>query len=395
MRLLAVKAENELKRRLLPFWTALEDRGNGGHFSHVSPIGEIDRDAPRATVFVARLLWTLSAVDRAAGSAEIRRQAEHTSQFLLTRSADKRFGGFFWSVTPAGRKHEPDKHLYAQAFAIFGLAAYARASGDPAALRQALAAFRLAHAKMQAVGGESFSRYWWATPNRRLAEGPDIGLRSMNAHLHWLEALTELLVTSHAEDVRDALEALLRLFLTSFIASEGTHSWSILDTSLRPVGKTISYGHDIEASWLLDAAADALGDRELADATRLAASRLCRGALGGIMDDGSLANSGEAQGVTDRSRIWWVQAEAMTGLLNEYERSGDPTMLDRAEALWRYIEAHILDRDGGEWFRRVAPDGTPDRSLPRVDAWKDPYHQARACLHMMERAARIAAASSG
>lgn len=394
MRLLAAKAENELKERLLPFWTALEDRRNGGHFSHVGATGEIDRDAPRATVFVARLLWTLSAVDRAAGSAETRRQAERTSRFLLTRSADKWFGGFFWSVTAAGRGYEPDKHLYAQAFAIFGLAAYARASDDPAALRQALAAFRITQAKMQVAGGESFNRYWWTTKNRRMAEGSTIGQRSMNAHLHLLEALTELLTASKAEDVRDALEALLRLFFSRFIVSEGTHSWPALDTSLRPVGKTISYGHDIEASWMLDAAADALGDRELADETRLAASRLCRGALAGIMEDGSLANSGEAQGVTDRSRIWWVQAEAMTGLLNEYARSGDLTMLDRAEALWRYIEAHVLDRDGGEWFWRVAPDGTPDRGLPRVDVWKDPYHQVRACLQMMERAARVAAASS-
>jgi mannobiose 2-epimerase len=395
LRLLAGKAEEELRGRLLPFWTALEDRRNGGHFSRVDARGEIDRDAPRATVFVARLLWTLSSLDGVAGSAETRRQAEHTSQFLLTRSADRRFGGFFWSVTPAGRKYEPDKHLYAQAFAIFGLAAYAKASGDSAALRHALAAFRLARAKMLAAGGESFNRYWWPTTNHRMAEGPTIGQRSMNAHLHLLEALTELLMTSQAEDVRDALEALLRLFLTRFIASEGTHSWPMLDTSLRPVGKTISYGHDIEASWLLDAAANALGDRKLADETRLAASRLCRGALAGIMDDGSLANSGEAQGVIDRSRIWWVQAEAMTGLLNEYERSGDLTMLDRAEALWRYIEASVLDRDGGEWFWRVAPDGAPDRSLPRVDAWKEPYHQARACLQMMERAARAAAADSG
>src|SRR4051794_19985903 len=99
LRILAGKAEAELRGRLLPFWAALEDRRNGGYFSHVAATGEIDRDAPRATVFVSRLLWTLSAVDRAAGNAETRRQAEHTSQFLLTRSADKWFGGFFWSVT--------------------------------------------------------------------------------------------------------------------------------------------------------------------------------------------------------------------------------------------------------------------------------------------------------
>ena len=394
MRLLAGRAEDELKRRLLPFWTALEDRRNGGHFSQVSAIGEIDRDAPRPTVFVARLLWTLSAVDGKAGNADTRRQAEHTGRFLLTRSADKLFGGFFWSVKPSGRRCEPDKHLYAQAFAIFGLAAYARASGDPAALRHALATFRLVCNKTRA-GGESFNRFWWPTANRRMAEGAVLGLRSMNANLHLLEALTELLEVSKAEDVRAELEARLRFLLAHFIAPGGTHSWPTLDASLQPGGETVSYGHDIEASWLIDAAADALGNPQLAHEARFAASRLCRGALAGMMDDGSFANSGNARGVTDPSRIWWVQAEALVGLLNEYERSGDPAMLDRTEALWRYIETRTLDRDGGEWFSRVAPDGTPDRSLPRVDAWKEPYHQARACLQVMERAARLTASNAG
>ena len=215
-----------------------------------------------------------------------------------------------------------------------------------------------------------------------------VGLLSMNAHLHLLEALTELLAISRAEDVSNALEILLRFVLMHFVAPDGTHGWPTLDASLRPVGNAISYGHDIEASWMLDAAADALGDRDLADETRLAASRLCQGALAGMMADGSLASTGEPNGVTDQSRIWWVQAEALTGLLNEYERSGDLTMLDHAEALWRYIETRVLDQDGGEWFWRVAPDGTPDRSLPRVDAWKEPYHQARACLKAMEHGSR-------
>ena len=85
-----------------------------------------------------------------------------------------------------------------------------------------------------------------------------------------------------------------------------------------------------------------------------AASRLCRGALAGTMEDGSLASSGEPKGVRDQSRIWWVQAEAMTGLLNEYERSGHLTMLAIAEPC-RYIEAHIFDGDGGEWFGASRP----------------------------------------
>ena len=115
---LAQRARSALEGDILPFWLRLEDRDHGGHFAAMDNAGRIDRAAPKSTIFVARLLWTLSTVRRVLGSPEALAHADRTRRFLVDRLADPDAGGMWWSATPDGRPLETDKHVYAQAFGI-------------------------------------------------------------------------------------------------------------------------------------------------------------------------------------------------------------------------------------------------------------------------------------
>jgi len=169
---------------------------------------------------------------------------------------------------PRRRPLETDKHVYAQAFGIYGLAAHARAAGDSESLEAAQRLFALVEdrARDRRTGsyGEAFDAEWRPLENRRLAAGGLVGARTGNTHLHLIEAYTGLLEARPDRAARAALRALLELFLARFIAPGANHTHALLDATLRPLPGPISYGHDIEASWLLVTAARAVGDDELA-----------------------------------------------------------------------------------------------------------------------------------
>jgi mannobiose 2-epimerase len=369
---------------ILPFWLKLEDRERGGHFGLMSFDGAIDRNGPKSAVFVARILWFFSEIHRVMRHPEARGQAVRTKRFLLDHLMDADDGGLFWSVSADGCLLEGDKHLYAQAFGIYSLSAHARAFTDDEAATHALRLFRKIVDRASTGTGfvEAFDRHWQEIHNRRMSA--DFASRTFNTHLHLLEAFTSLTILDVDPGPRMALAALLRLILGRFLAPDRTHSYAFLTEDLAPMPGLRSFGHDIEASWLIDAAAEVLGDPELATKARAAASKLARSSTAAAqMDDGGfILEPGNPW------RIWWVQAEALVALVNEAERSGSTDHVARAERLWSYVVTSLKDPVNGEWHSQLDGAGRPDRSRPKVDSWKEPYHQGRACLELIERSRR-------
>ncbi len=381
LRALGRSAALELERNILPFWLRLEDREHGGHFGLMDASGRIDRAAPKTTVFVSRLLWTLAAAGAAGGDPECLAQAGRARTFLLRHLRDPAHGGLYWAVGHDGRPAETDKHLYAQAFGLFGLAGYAAATGDDAAFDAALRLFATIERHGRLPGGgyrEAFDAAWRPVADRRLAPRGEIGTLTANTHLHLIEAYTSLARIWPDPALLDALRSLVDFVLGRFLADDGTHTHQSLDAALRPLPGRISYGHDIELSWLIEAAGDELGDAALSGRLRGVAAALAEHAAARAQDrDGGWSSDSVLRG--RGARVWWVQAEAMLGLLNAARRGGLGAMLDRAEATWRFIGDVMIDPDG-DWFGAVDRQGRPDPSHPRVGPWKDPYHQARACL---------------
>ena len=182
------------------------------------------------------------------------------------------------------------------------------------------------------------------------------------------------------------LTGLVELFRATILDPESGHLGTVFDEAWRPRSKVVSFGHDIEASWLMVEAAEVLGKPDLLAAVRKAALQMAQVTLDEGRDhDGALLYDADPDGPVDDDRHWWPQAEAVVGFLNAYQLTSARRFLDAALACWVFIENHLIDRKGGEWFSRVAKDGTSYTSEDKVGPWKGPYHNARACLEVMTR----------
>jgi mannobiose 2-epimerase len=396
---LRLEVGRELTGHILPYWMRdAVDHTQGGFAGFIDGDGVVRPDAPKSSILNARILWTFSAAYRTLGAPDYAHMAGRAAVYLAAHFIDPSFGGVFWMLHADGRPMDDRKLVYAQAFAIYGLAEHYRAMGDDASLREAISIFTLvdAHAHDAAGGGyhEVFARDWTPIADARLGATDVDAPRSMNTHLHLLEAYTTLYRVWPNDVLRARIVELIERFLESIIAPNGRRLSPFFDVAWHPLSATASFGHDIEASWLLLEAADVVGDDALRGRVGRAASRLAAGVLDDGYDrvHGGLYTQRCDNGVLDPNKEWWPQAEGIVGFARAYEETGDERFLDAARATWEFTRDHICDRRGGEWRRSVHRDGTPSAG-EKVGPWKCPYHNARACIEVMTRADMRAAAA--
>jgi mannobiose 2-epimerase len=389
---LATAAEAELRENLLPFWKGMQDTARGGFAGAATSNGTPIPSAPKGAVLHARILWALSAAYARFRDPALLAAATHAYRFISLRLIDPVWDGVVWAVSADGEPLDERKHIYAQAFAIYGLAAFHRASGDPEALALAQQLSRTIERQAADPGGrgyvESFTRDWQVTANplhRNRATS-----RTFNTHLHLLEAHAALLEVWPDPAVLRRVEALALLMAQHMFDPGRQTFWQDFDPDWRPLDRGCSHGHDIEASWLIMALCDRI-DAEIAVPIRGALSLLPAAILGRAVDtDGGLASGDGADGQPAAGKTWWVQAEALVGFLDAFERSGEPRFLTAAEGVWSFIQQFLVDRNGGEWRAWIAPAGEAQPDLPKVGLWKGPYHGVRACLETLGRTARLA-----
>jgi mannobiose 2-epimerase len=360
LNVMAAAVRTELETHILPFWRGLLDE-RGGFYGQMTRDLRIHPDAPKGIILHARSLWSFSS---ACGDCAEARQA---FQFLQ-QAWDTEHGGFYWSLTADLKPFETDKYAYANAFCIYGLCAYARASGDKAALSLATEAFRCIETHFAQENGyiEAFRSDWSPLENDHLSEHDLHAAKTMNTTLHLIEAYTELWALTREPAVGQALRALLLLTADTVYNPERERLEVFFDEQMRPIGDLHSYGHDIEASWLLDRACACLGDDALTARFRQINLRLAAHVYNAAFHDGALFNECFA-GEDDKTRVWLVQAEGVSGFLNaarSAEEQGDREAAARYTAasadLWDYIERYQIDRRaGGEWFAETDRSGGP------------------------------------
>lgn len=402
--------EDELLDNILPFYMHVAtDRQRGGFYGLVHNDLTVEPDAPRALIQVTRILWAFAHSCRALDAPHFLPTAERAWDLLRRDFHDPATGGMHWMVAADGTPLDRRRLLYGQAFAIYAFAEYALATGNRTALHEALTLFDLveAHGWDAAGGGyvEGCTPDWQPDPGQRVDEVSGPVAFSMNTHLHLVEAYTTLLhavreagqpatatsATSAATSAAAgaaAVETALRralLLLLRKVVQPSDHFALQFDRAWQPLDGRASYGHDIEGSWLMVEAAEALGDGALLAEVRATALRLAQRTLEqGVDADGGLCNEGDADGPTDLDKDWWPQAEAMVGFLNAFQLSGEVRYLQAALASWRFIQRFIVDHAQGEWLWGVTRNGLPVHKQ-KSGPWKGPYHNGRACLEAMRR----------
>ncbi|MDB5270001.1 MAG: N-acyl-D-glucosamine 2-epimerase [Hymenobacter sp.] len=377
--------------RIADFWlTKAVDERQGGFIGRMDSAGQIDASADKGSILNARILWTFSALYRHTGRAEYRPAATRAYQYLLTHFINAEHGGLYWLVDAQGRPQDSRQQIYALAFAIYGLSEYYRATQEPRALQASQQLFEWieAHSYDAEQGGyfEAFTQTGELLNDLRLSDKDQNAPKTMNTHLHILEAYANLYHVWPDARLAQRLRHLLHIFETHIVDAETGHLRLFFARNWTPVADLVSYGHDIEAAWLLPEAAEALGDAALLARTNATAQRLAQAAATAVLADGSLPHElDRATNHLDTHREWWVSAEAMVGFLHAYELDHDEAMLNRSYQAWQFAQKHLLDIEVGEWRWGVFDDYQPMRDHDKIGFWKCPYHNVRACLEVSRR----------
>lgn len=379
----------ELKNNILDFWMKyIIDYDSGGFNGSVAGNGVANPRADKGIIMATRILWTFSYAYIKLGNAQYLKTAEMIYKYILDYFVDKKYGGVFWLLDYKGRPVDETKKFYGQAFAIYAFSEYAKASGKPEALDKANELFGLVekYGRDFKYGGyiDALGSNWAVVQDTRLSTKDMNTPKSMNTNLHILEAYSGLAGNFHNKPVLEALESLIKIF-TSNIILPSRHFGLFFDLEWNEASGKISYGHDIEGSWLLTEAAKITGKEEIIKEVSSLAMNMAEAILEeGIDADGGLFSEKDADGHRRSAKEWWMQAEAMVGFINAYEITKKEIFMEKSMSIWEYCKKKFI-RPAGEWYGNIDDKGNPDKKGEIAGKWKCPYHTGRACLEIYER----------
>ena len=400
--------KSELIEDILSYWIkhSIEKDGEG-FYGAADMEGNPVLTANKSCVLNARILWTFSEAAICFPDNEYNIMAGRAYSFMEKYFADKQSGGYFMELKPDNSVASDIKHTYAQAFVIYALCKYYEFRPDPVVLESIQNFFHLLelHTKDRRNPGyfEAFTRDWKLFDQNRMADNNEP--KSMNTHLHLMEAYSALYKVWKDETVKLRLTELLRLFIDRIIRYDG-HLGIFYDEKFYETGASkgiCSFGHDIEASWLLMEAAEILGDETILHSMKPLCIKMANSVeQTGLDKDGGLFLESTRFGSHIRTnKHWWLQAETLVGFMNAFEMTGDIKNWENVKLAWDFIDKHVIDHEKGEWFTKVNRLGIPFMVEPendpspyyrndwKIDPWKCPYHNGRAMMELIKRIDRI------
>lgn len=380
-----------LTNNILPYWiNRMVDEQYGGFYGRITGTEELMPQTEKGAILNARILWTYAAAYRLLKRPEYLAMATRAKEYITNRFLDKDYGGIYWSLNHKGEPLETKKQIYAIGFAIYGLSEYHRATGDKEALETAIRLFEdiEKHSFDPVKNGycEALTRDWKEIADMRLSKKDANERKTMNTHLHILEPYTNLYRVWEDERLKQQLRNLITLFTDRILDRETCHLQLFFDDDWNSKYHIFSYGHDIEASWLIHEAALVLGEADLIAKVEPVVKRIAAAASEGLTSEGGMIYEKNLDtGRSDADRHWWVQAETVVGYMNLYQYFDDKDALQKASNCWEFVKTHLIDKEHGEWYWSIRADGTVNREEDKAGFWKCPYHNGRMCMEVLER----------
>jgi cellobiose epimerase len=412
---IAAQIEKSLVKETLEKWyPRCTDELHGGYLTgfarDFSPAG----DQRKMIVTQSRHLWVNS--KSSIWYPEQRhflKGADHGFRYLRDVMWDKQYGGFFTLLSRDNQVIDQTKNAYGNAFAIFALAAYYRASGDTSALTLAKQAFHW----LEKNSHDPVHKGYFQHLNRdggvvKRTPGIDsraeTGYKDQNSSIHLLEAFSELYQVWPDPLLKDRLFEMLVLIRDTIVTERGhmtlffSPEWkpvSFHDSSKAVIEKHrgldhVSFGHDIETAYLLMEAAHVLGipdDRAtLQTAKRMVDHTLSYGwddRAGGFYDEGYYFKGDSRLTITRDTKNWWAQAEALNTLLIMADQyPGDEARyFDKFLKQWAYIDAYLIDHEFGDWYAGGLDKEPNQKEAMKGHQWKGTYHQVRSMANCVQR----------
>lgn len=396
--------QKELHTNILSFWMKYGiDKSGKGFYGAADLQGNPIPDAPKSCVLNARILWTFAQAAIQFDNEIYAEIADRAFQVLQNDFADKKYGGYFMSIDSRNQPLETIKHTYAQAFVLYSLSKYCELRNTPNNKNLMTEYFYFLEEKTKATDKpgyfEAFTREWRPYGENRMADNNEP--RSMNTHLHIMEAYAAFYKVSGNMLAGKRLKELLQLFIEKIIRPSG-HLGIFFDEDFREAESSkgiCSFGHDIEASWLLWEAAEILNDPEIVSQMKpLSVKMLDAVDRVGVDKDGGLFLESTRFGSHLRTnKHWWPQAETLVAFMNGLELTSDVKYWEKLKLSWDFVDKHVIDHENGEWFTKVnrlgvpylvEPDNDPSpyyRNDWKIDPWKCPYHNGRAMMELIAR----------
>ena len=375
---------------ILDYWIRYtQDPKYGGFIGSLDNENNVDWLAPKGVVLSSRILWTFSAAYQLMKKQPYLDMASKAYYYIVDHFIDRKYGGVYWSVRNNGSALETRKQIYGLAFCIYGLAEYFKASDDRVALHLAKDLFEkielYSYDKLNGGYMEAFTQGWKPLDDMRLSDKDENEKKTTNTHLHIIEAYANLATVCPDRRIKEKIRHLLDIFSQHIIDKESGHLNLFLEDNWKVKSTLISYGHDVEAAWLLPASAALLNDEKNSKLYQELSVQLVNAAAEGLDSDGGLWYEFEpSNGYMTKEKHSWPQAEAMVGFFNAYQLTGDEKYLYYSLNSWEFIKRHIKDHDKGEWFWGVGEDYSA-MNREKAGFWKCPYHNGRACMELIRR----------
>lgn len=383
------EVEDELKD-ILGYWIAnTVDIRNGGFYGRLDNSNKVFDEAPKGSVLNSRILWAFSAAYNFTNDKAYLGIADRAFNYIHDHFIDKEFGGVYWTIDCKGKALDTKKQFYALSFAIYGLSEFVKNTANIEAKKLAIDLYEniIAHSYDKINGGyvEALSREWHVLDDLRLSKKDANERKSMNTHLHILEGFANLYMIWPDEKLRMRITELIEIFLNHIIDHNGHHLILFFGDQWQQRSGIISYGHDIEAAWLLLEAAEIINIPELIQKVKDVSVKIADAASEGLDKDGGLWYEYE----TDSNHLIkekhsWPQAEAMIGFFNAWQITGDEGYYKKSFASWQFVKDYIIDHANKEWFWGVK-ERYEIMNEDKVGIWKCPYHNTRACIELVKR----------
>jgi mannobiose 2-epimerase len=393
LEILKKEFKQELKS-LLSYWsTETLDEENGGFIGEIDHCGTRVKKASKGSIVNARILWTFSAAYRIFKKEEYKVIADRAYSYLINHFWDKQNGGLFWEVDYLGNPINKRKQAYAQGFGVYAFSEYYRATETVESLNLAIELFNILEQKFwdTKYSGyiEALTEDWREIEDMRLSEKDLNAPKSMNTHLHILEPYTNLYKVWPNHKLKESIQAQINLFSSTIIDAETSHLKLFFEKDWKPISNEISFGHDIEAAWLLNEASIIINNGELDKRLAVKTIDLVESTISEGMDEDSSVFNELYYDKLDRDKHWWQQAEAMVGLIDAFQVYPNMKYLKHLSNVWSFIKNKMIDTKNGEWYWRVDKKGIPYTDEVKVGFWKCPYHNGRALMELIERIEKI------
>ncbi|MGV7104912.1 AGE family epimerase/isomerase [Flavobacterium sp. U410] len=375
---------------ILKYWkNNTSDTENEGFIGQIDAFENKIFCSEKGSVLNSRILWSFSAAYQITKDPSDLETATKAYHFINTYFIDKEFGGVFWSITYDGKPFQTKKQIYALAFTIYGLAEYYKITQNEEALQLAISLFetieKYSFDPINKGYLEAFTRDWKEIEDLRLSAKDVNEKKTMNTHLHIVEAYANLYLVWPNEVLKTKTEEILKTINQYFINTETGHLRLFFNENWIEKPDVVSYGHDIEAAWLLLWCAQTIQHQELTDIYKKHAVQMADATFEGIDDDGGLWYELEPhENKLIAEKHWWPQSELLIGMINAWELTQDIKYFESAEKNWEFIKRFILDKKNGEWIWGINANYSKINK-DKAGLWKCPYHNSRACIELISR----------